>query len=197
MTRRRGRPEKHLPIHPNKVIADAIMKGLSATLELQRNIRNKNTEHLYKSSRATWLGHQDAYRVTKKRGKSDFRYITSAEAQLRDNMWRMVVEVASGYGCTERVRVKHSGDTVGPLNQRFNTGGAELRDFMMKMYPFQDPQSYGERTRRAGTSRKKFRLAGYPESCYGPKVLLTHVDLAPLDFGDAIRSHLECLETFC
>ncbi|MDF1537901.1 MAG: hypothetical protein P1Q69_03255 [Candidatus Thorarchaeota archaeon] len=197
MLQRRGRPQKPLPMHPNKIIADAILKGLSATLELQRNIKTKKIDHLYKSSRETWMGHREAYRITNERGEADFQYITSAEAQLRDNMWRMLVEIATKYGCSEKLRVKNSDDTVGPLNQRFNAGGAAFRNFFMKMYPMQDPESYGKRTKRIGESRKKFRVAGYPESCYGPKVLLTHVDLAPLDFGDAIRSHLEYLETYC
>ncbi|MFW9888248.1 MAG: hypothetical protein ACFFER_08705 [Candidatus Thorarchaeota archaeon] len=197
MTRLRGRPKKPLPIHPERVISKAIIHGLSASVSLQRAITNTDNEHLYLSTKRAWKIARQVYSLTKQRGKADFSYITKAEAQIRENMWRMMVEKSAEYGFTETARIKSSDDEVGPLNQRFNAGGAALRNFMTDLYHFKDPTSFGTKTKRTGKTRKKFRDAGYKASSYGPELHLVHVDLPQLDFGDSVRSHLEYLEAFC
>ena len=197
MARSRGRPTIPLPVHPERVISRAVKAGLSATIELQRNISNKNTVKHYKSSQNIWSIRQRVYQLTKERGSPDYSHILKAEPQIRDNMHKIFFENAARYGHTEVSRQKRSDDTVGPINQRLNANGAALREFSQTMFPMLDPEDFGTRTRRHGTARKKFRIAGYEKSSFGPRVTLAHPDLPSMDFGDAVRSHNEYLATFC
>ncbi|MGY5862711.1 MAG: hypothetical protein RTU09_10115, partial [Candidatus Thorarchaeota archaeon] len=197
MQRSRGRPRKPLPRHPNRVIATAVQKGLSATLEMQRSIKNKNTEKVYASSRETWSAARDVYLQTKRLRRADFSYIMKAEPNMRDNLLNMMYEKAAAYGNTEVFRVKSSSDTVGPLNIRFNVCGAALRDFAMTMYPFPDPAFFGTRMHHHDSKRKTFRIMGYDADSYGPRTPLIHPDMVPMDFVDAIRHHLDYLATYC
>ncbi|MHA1769646.1 MAG: hypothetical protein ACTSV3_07315 [Candidatus Thorarchaeota archaeon] len=197
MSRPRGRPARPLPVHPERVISRAVKAGLSATLELQRNIANKKTRRLYESSRAVWKSRRHAYLITKRQRAPDFSHISKAEALMRDNMKRMLYENAARYGFTEVRRQKNADDTVDPLNQRLNICGRVIRENSEIMYPFPTPEFFGSYTRRDGRDRKKFRKAGYTGSSFGPKVVLAHPDLPSLDFGDSIRSHNEYLATFC
>jgi hypothetical protein len=197
MARARGRPFIPLPVHPERVISRAVKAGLSATVELQRNIRNKNTAKHYESSREIWNTRQQVYQITKERGAPDYSHILMTESQIRDNMHKMLFENAAKYGHTEVSRQKRSDDTVGPINQRLNANGATLREFTQTMFPMPDPEDFGTRTRRDGNARKKFRVAGYERSSFGPRVILAHPDLPSMDFGDAVRSHNEYLATFC
>ena len=197
MQRSRGRPRKPLPTHPNRVIATAVQKGLSATLEMQRSIKNKNTEKAYASSREIWSAARDVYLQTKRLRRADFSYIMKAEPNMRDNLLNMLYEKAAAYGNTEVFRVKSSSDTVGPLNIRFNVCGAALRDFAMTMYPFPDPTFFGTRTQHHDSKQKTFRIMGYEADSYGPRTPLIHPDMVPMDFVDAIRHHLDYLATYC
>lgn len=197
MPRKRGRPRKVLPIHPNRVISTAMRRGLSATLELQRDIKNKKTTGLYGSSRELLSGATSVYLQTTHSSAGDHSYITQIENNVRRNMLDMCWEDASAYGNTEVRRVKRSDETVGPLNQGFNVCGAELRDFGMTMFPFQEPELFGYQTRRMDGRPTTFRLMGYQRNSYGPHTPLVHPDLPSLDFADTIRHHLDYLVTFC
>jgi hypothetical protein len=186
-----------MPVHPERVISRAVKTGLTATIELQRNISNKTTVKHYKSSQEIWSIRQQVYQLTKERGTPDYSHILKAEPQLRDNMHKMFFENAAKYGHTEVSRQKRSDDTMGPINQRLNANGAALREFSQTMFPMPDSVSFGTRTRRDGTVRKKYRVAGYEGSSFGPRTILAHPDLPSMDFGDAVRSHNEYLAVFC
>ena len=170
--------------------------GLSATIKMQSDISNKNTEDLYRSSRRAWSIARGMFIQTKNQGAPDFALIMKAEARIRQNMLRMLFERAAEFGSTENGRVKSSDDDTGPVNQRLNAGGAALRGFAMTMYPFPDPLPFGYRTRGLSKARKKFRVAGYEASCYGPRTPLVHTDLPSLDFGDIVRSQIEYLTAY-
>ena len=197
MAQSRGRPIIPMPVHPERVISRAVKAGLSATIELQRNISNKTTMKHYMSSQDIWSIRQQVYQLTKTRGASDYSHILKAEPQIRDNMHKMFFENGAKFGFTEVSRQKKSDDTVGPINQRLNANGAALREFSQTMFPMPDPVDFGTRTKHDGTSSKKFRVAGYEGSSFGPRVTLAHPDLPSMDFGDAVRSHNEYLATFC
>ncbi|MFW9887402.1 MAG: hypothetical protein ACFFER_04430 [Candidatus Thorarchaeota archaeon] len=197
MTRRRGRPVIPIPVHPERVISRAVKAGLSATIELQRNISNRITRKYYDRSRNRFSVRQQAYQITKKRGSPDFSYISKAEAQIRDDTRLMLYENAAKYGFAELSRQKNADDTIGPLNQRLNACGGVVRENSEIMFPMPHPVSFGTYTRRDGKGKKKYRRAGYEGSSFGPKVILAHPDLPSLDFGDAVRSHNEYLATFC
>jgi len=186
-----------MPIHPERVISRAVKAGLSATIELQRNINNKTTNKYYKRSRERFDIRQQVYQLTKERGKADFSYICMAEAPTRTDARQMFYESAAKYGFTEARRQKKSDDTVNPLNQRFNVCGAVVRENSEVDFPFPTPVDLGTHTRSDGKGRKKFRRAGYERTSFGPKVILAHPDLPSLDFGDAVRTHNEYLATFC
>jgi len=197
MARTRGRPVIPIPVHPERVVSRAIKAGLSATIELQRNIANKITNEHYERSREIWRIRQQVYQITKEQGSPDFSHITKAEASIRDNTRRMFSENAAKHGFTEVSRQKNADDTVGPFNQRLNACGRVVRENSEVMFPLPDPVSFGTYTRRDGKGRKKYRRAGYEGSSFGPRVILAHPDLPSLDFGDAIRSHNEYLAAFC
>ncbi|MFW9803861.1 MAG: hypothetical protein ACFFFC_14460 [Candidatus Thorarchaeota archaeon] len=197
MTRRKGRPVIPMPVHPERVVSRALKAGLSATIELQRNIASKVTRKHFESSREIWRIRRQVYQITKERGTPDFTHIGKAEASIRDNTRRMFYENAAKYGFTEVRRQKNADDTVDPLNQRFNACGRVVREKSETLFPFPDSVSFGTYTRRDGKGRKKYRRAGYEGSSFGPRVILAHPDLPSLDFGDAVRSHNEYLATFC
>lgn len=197
MTRSRGRPRRSMPVHPERVISRVVKAGLSATIELQRNIRSKTTKKYFERSRERFTIRQQVYQLTKERGEADFSYISMAEAPIRTDVRQMFYEQAAKYGYTEVSRQKNQDDTVNPLNQRFNACGAIVRENSEVDFPFPTPVDFGTYLRNDGQGRKRFRRAGYEESSFGPKVILAHPDLPSLDFGDAIRSHIEYLATFC
>jgi len=179
------------------VLSRAIKAGLSVTIELQRNIKNKTSQKYYERSRERWSIRQQVYQLTKERGAPDFSHISKAEPPTRDDVKLMFYEKAAEYGFTETQRQKKLADTVDPVNQRFNAGGSVVRENSEIMFPHPDPEDFGTYSRRVGKTRKKFRRAGYEGSSFGPRVILAHPDLPSLDFGDAIRSHNEYLATFC
>ncbi len=179
MSGRRGRPRKPLPMHPNRVLSQAIKKGLSTAVIIQGRIKSKITRHLYQSSLKIWRNAADRHRRS-----SDFQHILDAENNIRKNGLQMLFEKAAAYGNTEVQRVKSSDDTVGPLNQLFNIGGATLREFALTMYPFPNTQEL--------PSGKM----GYPQSSHGPEVVPTHA-IPELDFIDCVRQHVQVLCTQC
>ena len=197
MLRKRGRPRKLLPSHPNRVISTAMRRGLSAALELQRDIKKKNTIALYKSSREILGGAMSAYFQTVHAGAADHSQIVQAENNVRRNVLEMFWENATEYGNKESKRIKKSDETIGPLNQRFNICGAGLRDFAMTMCPFPDPEFFGYRMRKIDGEKSTFRSMGYRRDSYGPHTPLVHPHLPSLDYADAIRHHLDYLATFC
>ncbi len=197
MTRKRGRPTKPIPVHPERVISRAFQTGLSSTVELQRTISNKTSRKHYESSRNSLNIARQVYMLTKNKGNPDHSYFLKAEPQIRDNTHKMLFENGAKYNFTEIQRQKKSDDTVGPINQRLNACGAALREFAHREFPFPDPKDFGIRIQQAGNTAKQFRVAGYDESSYGPRVTLAHPDLPSMDFGDAVRSHNEYLATFC
>lgn len=197
MARLRGRPVIPMPVHPERVISRAIKTGLSATIELQRNISNSITKKYYDNSHNTWRIRQQVYQRTKELGTPDFSYIEKAEPSIRNNTRQMFYENAAKYGFTEVSRQRNSDDTVDSLNQRINANGVVVRENSEIMFPIPDPVGFGTYTRRDGKGRKKYRRAGYEGSSFGPRVTLAHPDLPSLDFGDAVRSHNEYLATFC
>ncbi|MHA1960525.1 MAG: hypothetical protein ACW99U_09850 [Candidatus Thorarchaeota archaeon] len=197
MKRKRGRPVLPLPVHPERVISTAFQTGLSSTVRLQRSIKNKTTQTHYESSREIWRIARHVYLLTKERGNPEYSYVLKAAPQIMDNMLKMLYEKNAKYGHTEVSRQRNSDDSVGPFNQRMNACGAALRNFSVCMFPMPDPVQFGHRTQHAGKKRKRFRVAGYEGSSFGPRVVLAHPDLAPLDFGDAVRGHNEYLSAFC
>ncbi len=197
MPKKRGRPRKVLPTHPNKVISIAMRRGLSAALELQRDIKNRETVGLYQSSRELFSDAMDAYYLTVRAGKADHSKIVQVENNVRRNVLDMCWENAAAYGNTEVKRVKRADETIGPLNQRFNICGANLRNFGMTMFPFQEPEFFGYQTRKVDGQPTTFRLMGYGRDSYGPHTALVHPDLPSMDFVDTIRHHLDYLATFC
>lgn len=196
MLKQRGRPARPLPIHPERVVSIAMQTGLSATVRLQRAIKNKITEIHFESSDRIWKTARQVYITSKRQGKPDYSYILKAEPQIRDNQLKMLYEKAAEYGFLEVQRQKNTDGTVGPHNQRINACGANLRDFSEIEFPLPTPTLFGTRTQRVGAKRREFRLAGYEGTSFGPKVILSHPDLPSMDFGDAVRSHNECLATF-
>ena len=103
--------------------------GLSATVKMQSDICNKNTQNLYRSSRQAWSIAREMFIQTKNQGDPEFPLVMKAEARIRQNMLRMLFERAAEFGSTENGRVKSSDDDTGPVNQRLNAGGAALRGF--------------------------------------------------------------------
>ncbi|MFW9887562.1 MAG: hypothetical protein ACFFER_05230 [Candidatus Thorarchaeota archaeon] len=180
MSGRRGRPRKPLPVHPNRVLSQAIKKGLTTAVTLQGRIKNRTTRHLYESSKKIWKTATKRYRESQK----EFQHIIDAENNIRKNGLQMLFEKAAAYGNTEVSRVKSSDDTIGPLNQRFNIGGAALRDFALAMYPFPDPEELPS------------GRTGYRKSSHGPEVVPIHA-IPELDFIDCVRQHVQVLCTHC
>ena len=172
-------------------------RGLSAALELQRDIKNKKTIGLYQSSQGILSDAMDDYYKTVHVGEADHSKIVRVENNVRRNLLDMCWENAAAYGNTEVRRVKKSDEDIGPLNQRFNICGAHLRNFGMTMFPFQEPEFFGYLTRKVDGEETKFRSMGYKRDSYGPYTPLVHPDLPSLDFVDAIRHHLDYLATFC
>lgn len=197
MPRKRGRPQKVLPSHPNRVISIAMRRGLSAAVDLQMAIKNKYTIGLYQSSQGILSAAMDDYYQTVRAGAADHSKILQAENNVRRNVLDMCGENAAAYGNTEVRRVKKSDETIGPLNQRFNICGANLRNFGMTMFTFQEPEFFGFKTRKIDGKDTTFRSMGYGRNSYGPHTPLVHPDLPSLDFADAIRHHLDYLAAFC
>jgi hypothetical protein len=194
MLRRRGRPRKPLPLHPNRVLAQAVKKGLSAAVVIQGRIKSKTTRHLHESSQEIWRKAKRKYRWSKEQKDPDFQYIMEAENNIRKNGMQILFEKAAAYGNTEIHRVRSSDDSVGPLNQRFNTGGASLREFVMTMYPFPDMKGLGPRADENGIVQME--REGYSQSSSGPEIIPTHA-IPELDFIDSCRQHIQVLNTQC
>jgi len=172
-------------------------RGLSAALELQRDIKNKRTIGLYQSSQGILSDATDDYYQTVRAGDGDHSKTVQAENNVRRNVLDMCWENAAAYGNTEVRRVKKSDEDIGPLNQRFNICGAGLRNFGMTMFTFQEPEFFGYQTKNVDGQTTTFRSMGYRRNSYGPHTPLVHPDLPSLDFVDAIRHHLDYLATFC
>ena len=130
MTRKSGRPTKPIPVHPERVISRAFQTGLSSTVELQRNISNKESRKHYESSRNSLKIARQVYMLTKDQGNPDHSYFLKAEPQIRDNTHKMLFENGAKYNFNEVHRQKNSDDTVGPINQRLNACGAVLRSLI-------------------------------------------------------------------
>ncbi len=172
-------------------------RGLSAAVELQRDIKNKRTIGLYQSSQRILSDAMDEYYQTVKSGVANHSKTVKAENNVRRNVLDMCCENAAAYGNTEVRRVKKSDEDIGPLNQRFNICGAHLRNFAMTMFTFQEPEFFGYQTRKIDGQSTTFRSMGYGRDSYGPHTPLVHPDLPSLDFADAVRHHLDYLATFC
>jgi hypothetical protein len=85
------------PIHPNIVIARAILTGLSTTVELMRIIYTEATQHLYELLKNKLEKAKEAFYASVKAGKSDFSHITNAEPRIRENFLAMLSEKASKF----------------------------------------------------------------------------------------------------
>ena len=181
MSHGRGRPTKVMPVHPNLVLTRSLKTSLSTALYIQRSIKNKNTAHLYESSKRIWQRAKASYHRSKQRGHSDLSGLTNAEKNIRKNSLQMLFEIAAAYGNTEVRRVKSSDKSVGPLNHRLNIGGAALRNFAMTQFPFPDREP----------------LLGFVGDVYGyPGNSLCHEfvpihNLPELDFIDSCRKHIQ------
>jgi len=187
MSKVRGRPCKVMPIHPNLVLTRSLKTALSTAVYLQRSINNKHTTHLYESSRKILAQAKQDYQTTVQQGFPDLEPITEAENNIRKNSLQMLFEMTAPYGNTEVRRVKSSDKSVGPLNQRFNAGGAVLRNFGMTNFPFPD------RELLAGFTQDTF---GYPGNSLCHKVVPIHT-LSELDFVDVCRKHIQILNAWC
>jgi hypothetical protein len=176
-----------MPTHPNLVLTRSLKAALSTVVYLQRAIKNKNTAHLYESSRKILEKAQKRYVRSKERGNPDFGHLTEAENNVRKNSLQMLFENTAVYGNRETRRVKSSDKSVGPLNQRFNIGGAALRNFGMTNFPFQD------RVPLRGTTDVVY---GYPEDSLCHEVVPIH-SMPELDFIDSCRKHMQVLNAWC
>ena len=110
-------PRNSPPIHPNRVMARAILTGLSTTIELMRIIKTEATQHLYELSKNKLEKAKEAFDASVKVGKPDFSHITKAEPSIRENFLAMLSEKASKFGNIEVVRVYDPRDTIRRLNQ--------------------------------------------------------------------------------
>lgn len=184
-----------LPVHPNRVMAQAVRTGLSTTVFIQGAIKTQQTQHLYESSLSTWRAASKMWLLSVKAGRPEFHRFTEAERNIRKNTLQMLYERAAGYGNRETTRIKSWDDTVGPMNQRLNIAGAALREFAMTTYPFPIPEDVSSEgvpiSGRTGTA------IGYRVSSFGPAVGLIHKTLPELEFVDAVRTHLQLLATHC
>ncbi|MFW9843090.1 MAG: hypothetical protein ACFFEV_00785 [Candidatus Thorarchaeota archaeon] len=187
MLGKRGRPRKVIPIHPNLVLTRSLKTALSTTIYLQRSIKNKTTVHLYESSRDILGRAKQDYHTTIRQGFPDLVPITEAENNIRKNSLQMLFELTAPYGNTEVRRVKSSDKSIGPMNQRFNAGGAVLRNFGMMNFPFPD------RELLAGFTQDTY---GYPGNSLCHKVMPIH-NLPELDFVDVCRTHIQILNAWC
>jgi hypothetical protein len=176
-----------MPVHPNLVLTRSLKTSLSTAVYLQRAIKNKNTAHLYESSRNILEQAEKKYLRSKERGHPDFDHLTEAENNVRKNSLQMLFENTASYGNKEVRRVKSSDKSVGPLNQRFNVGGAVLRDFGMTTFPFPD------RELLYGFTEETY---GYPSNSLCHKVVPIH-SLPELDFIDSCRKHVQVLNAWC
>ncbi len=183
MVEQRGRPSRSLPLHPNRVLAQAIKTGLSTTVFIQGALKNSTTHPLFKSSRRIWLEAKANYLESTREGVPAFDHITEAENNIRKNSLQLLYEKAAAYGNKESTRAKSRDDTVGPLNQHFNIGGAALREFAMTLYPFPNPFPLGNNT------------VGYEKSSQGPEVMPIHTMLPEMDFIDSCRTQIQVLST--
>ena len=167
------------------MLAQAITTGLSTAVFIQCTIKNSTTKAISESSRNIWLQAKSKYLKSVKAQTPDFDLITGAENNIRKNSLQILYEKAAAYGNKEVARAKNPDDTVGPLNQRFNIGGAALREFAMTLYPFPDPVPL------------KRDSVGYDQSFCGPEVRPAHVTLPEMDFVDSLRQHIQVLNTHC
>ena len=189
MYRKRGRPSKPFPVHPNRALAQAIKTGLSTSVYIQRSMENSITCHHYQKSKKVWTKATLAYKKSVKKGKPDFEHITKSENNIRKNGLRMFFENAAAYGNTEVARVKNPADTIGPMNQRLNIGGSALREFVMVRYPFPQLKPIADEA-----SESEW---GYRENSLRTSVKPIHVTLPEMDFIDSCRTHIQMLDTHC
>jgi hypothetical protein len=184
----RGPRARPYPRHPNRVLARAMRTGLSTAVYLQRTIQNATTRHLYQSSRDILHRYTEAYQISKVVGTPNFTHVMKAENNIRKNGLDMLEENAALYGCTETVRARRWYEEVGPLNQRFNVGGAALREAGAIYYPVGAPQPlFDENGEHIGY--------GYPGDSRWPAYPPVHRFLTELDFMDALRQHIQILNT--
>jgi len=183
LVEQRGRPSRSLPLHPNRVLAQAIKTGLSTTVFIQGAIKKSTTRPLFKSSRKIWLEAKANYLESTREGVPAFDHITEAENNIRKNSLQLLYEKAAAYGNKENTRAKSRNDTVGPLNQHFNIGGAALREFAMTLYPFPNPSSL------------RNDEVGYEKSSHGPEVMPIHAMLPEMGFIDSCRTQIQVLNT--
>jgi hypothetical protein len=189
MHQKRGRPKIPFPVHPNRVLAQAIKTGLSTSVYIQGSMENSITCHHYQKSKKVWTKATLAYNKSVKNGKPDFKHITKSENNIRKNGLRMFFENAAAYGNTEVSRAKNPADTIGPMNQRLNIGGSALREFVMVRYPFPQLKPLAD---EAGESEW-----GYRENSLRTSVKPIHVTLPEMDFIDSCRTHIQMLDTHC
>jgi hypothetical protein len=180
------------PIHPNRVMARAILTGLSTTIELMRIIKTEATQYLYELSKKKLDEAKKAYDASKKARKPDFSPITKAEPSIRENFLAMLSEKASRFGNVEVVRVYDPRDTIRRLNQGYNRAGGVLRNFNSCWYNFPNAEQFGI---RKGKDGRKIRITGYTGPSTG-NVQTKHCDNPSLDFGDVNREHLRLLNTW-
>ncbi len=184
----RGPRARPYPRHPNRVLARAMRTGLSTAVYLQRTIQSKTTRHLYESSRDILRRYTEAYRISKVMGNPNFTHVMKAEHNIRKNGLDMLEENAALYGCTETTRARRWYEEVGPLNQRFNVGGAALREFGAIYYPMGQPQPlFNEKGEHIDY--------GYAGDSRWPAYPSVHRFLTELDFMDALRQHIQVLNT--
>ncbi|MBD3408358.1 MAG: hypothetical protein GF411_19700 [Candidatus Lokiarchaeota archaeon] len=184
---KRGKIGRALPIHPNRVLRQAIMTGLSTSLYIQRSIVSRTTRHLYESSRKIWSDAKSEYKNSIKEGNPDFEIIVKAERNIRRNTLFILFEIAAAYGSTEVSRTRSHHEKIGPVNQRFNTVGSVMREFAAALYPF--PEIF--------IDKEKTKLSrGYRESSFCHQITPIH-STPELDFVDICRIHLRVIAVQC
>jgi hypothetical protein len=176
-----------MPLHPNLVLTRSLKTSLSTALYIQRSMKNKNTAHLYESSKRIWLKAKASYYRSEQSGNPDLSHLTNAEKNIRKNSLQMFFEIAAAYGNREVYRVKSSDKSVGPLNLRLNIGGAALRNFAMTQFPFPD---------RKPLLGFVGDVYGYPGNSLCHEAVPIH-NLPELDFIDSCRKHIQVLNTWC
>ncbi len=183
----RGRPRKIMPVHPNLVLTRTLKTALTTAVYLQKTMKNTTTAHLYESSRRVLTKAQKRYEKLHRQGNPTLAPIIEAENNVRKNGLQMSYEHSAAYGNMEFRRVKNSDKSVGPLNQRFNVGGAALRNFAMTTFSFPDRQPLH------GLYDDTY---GYPANSLCHETVPIH-NLPELDFIDSCRQHVQILNTWC
>ncbi len=150
-------------------------------------VENRVTNHIYESSKRIWRTAKARYQQSLRDGKPDFSHITEAENNIRKNSQQILFEKAAVYGNVEVQRAKSRDDTVGPMNQLHNIGGAAMREFVIANYPQPDLQ-------QVLSEDGEVRFV-YPASSFGPEIEPIHVTLPEMDFIDSCREHIQVLDT--